>query len=101
MCVRVCVCRCVPVPVPSTTKRVSWLKPSAADNTTNNSQRIHQPAITNFTTCADPTKPGSGIAALKVLFHEAGHAAHFAVRSLQKKRRFGEYVVFVCTIAKC
>jgi oligoendopeptidase F len=37
-----------------------------------------QPAITNFTSLADPTAVGSGLTALQTLMHEAGHAAHFA-----------------------
>ena len=42
--------------------QVAWIKPSGE----------FQPAVTNFTSCANPSEPGSGIAALKVLFHEAG-----------------------------
>lgn len=37
-----------------------------------------QPAVTNFTSLADPTAVGSGLTALQTLMHEAGHAAHFA-----------------------
>lgn len=51
--------------------RVAWVRPDGS----------FQPAMTNFTSCADPKTVGSGLAACKVLFHEAGHAAHFAVRT--------------------
>ena len=37
-----------------------------------------QPALTNFTSLADPAAVGSGKVALTTLMHEAGHAAHFA-----------------------
>ena len=37
-----------------------------------------QPAVTNFTSLADPKAIGSGLTALQTLMHEAGHAAHFA-----------------------
>jgi len=37
-----------------------------------------QPALTNFTSLADPSAVGSGLTALTTLMHEAGHAAHFA-----------------------
>ena len=37
-----------------------------------------QPAVTHFTSLADPTAVGSGLTALNTLMHEAGHAAHFA-----------------------
>jgi hypothetical protein len=37
-----------------------------------------QPALTNFTSLADPSTIGSGLTALTMLMHEAGHAAHFA-----------------------
>ena len=37
-----------------------------------------QPAVTNFTSLADPKAVGSGLTALQTLMHEAGHAAHFA-----------------------
>ncbi|CAB9506763.1 Peptidase family M3 [Seminavis robusta] len=47
---------------------VAWVKPDGS----------FQPATTNFTSCADPKAVGSGLAALTVLCHEAGHAAHFA-----------------------
>jgi len=36
------------------------------------------PALTNFTSLADPKAVGSGFRALTTLMHEAGHAAHFA-----------------------
>lgn len=49
--------------------RVAWIRPDGS----------WQPATTNFTSCADPKATGSGLAALTVLMHEAGHAAHFAV----------------------
>lgn len=37
-----------------------------------------QPAMTHFTSLADPSAVGSGHNALTTLMHEAGHAAHFA-----------------------
>ena len=37
-----------------------------------------QPAITHFTSLADPSAVGSGLTGLVTLMHEAGHAAHFA-----------------------
>lgn len=37
-----------------------------------------QPAIANFTSLANPSAVGSGLTALTTLFHEAGHASHFA-----------------------
>ena len=46
----------------------AWVKPNGD----------WQPSVTNFTSLADPTAVGSGLRALKTLFHEAGHAAHFA-----------------------
>jgi len=52
--------------------KVAWIKPD----------KTFQPSTTNFTSCADPKAKGSGLAALQVLLHEAGHAAHFAVRAL-------------------
>ena len=36
------------------------------------------PADVRFTSTARPSQPGAGLRALTVLFHEAGHAAHFA-----------------------
>mmetsp|Transcript_27964 Transcript_27964/g.82224 ORF Transcript_27964/g.82224 Transcript_27964/m.82224 type:complete len:689 (-) Transcript_27964:163-2229(-) len=37
-----------------------------------------QPAVTHFTSLADPAAIGSGYTGLTTLMHEAGHAAHFA-----------------------
>ena len=37
-----------------------------------------QPAVINFTSNADPRQIGSGERGLTTLFHEGGHAAHFA-----------------------
>jgi len=37
-----------------------------------------QPAVTHFTSLADPSAIGSGLNGLRTLMHEAGHAAHFA-----------------------
>ena len=37
-----------------------------------------QPAVTHFTSLADPGQVGSGLTGLTTLMHEAGHAAHFA-----------------------
>lgn len=36
------------------------------------------PADVRFTSTARPLQPGAGLQGLNVLFHEAGHAAHFA-----------------------
>jgi hypothetical protein len=36
------------------------------------------PADVRFTSTARPQQPGAGLRGLNVLFHEAGHAAHFA-----------------------
>jgi hypothetical protein len=36
------------------------------------------PADVRFTSTARPTQPGAGLRGLGVLFHEAGHAAHFS-----------------------
>jgi len=36
------------------------------------------PAVVNFTSNAQPSQIGSGLDALETLFHEGGHAAHFA-----------------------
>ncbi|WP_429101487.1 M3 family metallopeptidase [Aeromonas veronii] len=36
------------------------------------------PAVVNFTSLADPAQVGSGWSGLNTLFHEGGHAAHFA-----------------------
>ncbi|QDQ80482.1 M3 family metallopeptidase [Paraburkholderia megapolitana] len=36
------------------------------------------PADIRFTSTARPAQPGAGVKGLKVLFHEAGHAAHLA-----------------------
>ncbi|WP_323896263.1 M3 family metallopeptidase [Aeromonas veronii] len=36
------------------------------------------PAVVNFTSLADPALVGSGWSGLNTLFHEGGHAAHFA-----------------------
>lgn len=36
------------------------------------------PAVVNFTSLADPAQVGSGWNGLNTLFHEGGHAAHFA-----------------------
>jgi Zn-dependent oligopeptidase len=36
------------------------------------------PAVVNFTSNAEPRQVGSGYKALETLFHEGGHAAHFA-----------------------
>ncbi|MGL5375395.1 MAG: M3 family metallopeptidase [Aeromonas veronii] len=36
------------------------------------------PALVNFTSLADPAQVGSGWSGLNTLFHEGGHAAHFA-----------------------
>ncbi|PKQ82181.1 peptidase M3 [Aeromonas sobria] len=36
------------------------------------------PALVNFTSLADPAQVGSGWNGLNTLFHEGGHAAHFA-----------------------
>ena len=58
--------------------KVAWVKPDGT----------FQPSTTNFTSCADPKAVGSGLAALQVLLHEGGHAAHFAVRS----------ILFVCVL---
>jgi oligoendopeptidase F len=38
----------------------------------------HETAVINFTANAVPGQPGSGQRALETLFHEGGHAAHFA-----------------------
>jgi oligoendopeptidase F len=46
----------------------AWMKPDGT----------WQPAVTNFTSLADPKAVGSGYTALTTLMHEAGHAAHFA-----------------------
>jgi Peptidase family M3 len=46
----------------------AWIKPDGS----------WQPAVTNFTSLADPKAIGSGLTALQTLMHEAGHAAHFA-----------------------
>ena len=46
----------------------AWIKPDGT----------WQPAVTNFTSLADPKAVGSGYTALTTLMHEAGHAAHFA-----------------------
>jgi Zn-dependent oligopeptidase len=48
--------------------RVAWTKPDGS----------WQPSVANFTSLADPSAVGSGLTALRTLFHEAGHAAHFA-----------------------
>ncbi len=47
-------------------------KPSFMDN------GVHETAIINFTANAVAGQPGSGQRALETLFHEGGHAAHFA-----------------------
>lgn len=36
------------------------------------------PAVVNFTSLANPSQVGSGWSGLNTLFHEGGHAAHFA-----------------------
>jgi Zn-dependent oligopeptidase len=36
------------------------------------------PAVVNFTSLANPAQVGSGWSGLNTLFHEGGHAAHFA-----------------------
>mmetsp|Transcript_33260 Transcript_33260/g.77817 ORF Transcript_33260/g.77817 Transcript_33260/m.77817 type:complete len:359 (+) Transcript_33260:1088-2164(+) len=46
----------------------AWVKPNGE----------FQPALTHFTSLADPAAVGSGHTALTTLMHEAGHAAHFA-----------------------
>jgi len=46
----------------------AWIKPDGQ----------FQPAITHFTSLADPAAIGSGLTGLNTLMHEAGHAAHFA-----------------------
>ena len=38
-----------------------------------------QPAVTNFTSLANPASVGSGLTALTTLMHEAGHASHFSI----------------------
>jgi len=46
----------------------AWVKPNGS----------WQPAVTHFTSLADPSAVGSGQNGLATLMHEAGHAAHFA-----------------------
>jgi len=46
----------------------AWIKPNGE----------WQPALTHFTSLADPAAIGSGLTGLTTLMHEAGHAAHFA-----------------------
>lgn len=46
----------------------AWVKPNGE----------FQPALTHFTSLADPAAIGSGLTGLTTLMHEAGHAAHFA-----------------------
>lgn len=46
----------------------AWTKPDGS----------WQPAVTHFTSLADPSAVGSGYTGLTTLMHEAGHAAHFA-----------------------
>lgn len=46
----------------------AWIKPDGS----------WQPALTHFTSLADPSAVGSGLTGLTTLMHEAGHAAHFA-----------------------
>lgn len=46
----------------------AWVKPDGT----------RQPAVTHFTSLADPSAIGSGLTGLTTLMHEAGHAAHFA-----------------------
>jgi Zn-dependent oligopeptidase len=46
----------------------AWVKPDGT----------WQPAVTHFTSLADPSAIGSGLTGLTTLMHEAGHAAHFA-----------------------
>ena len=46
----------------------AWIKPDGT----------WQPAVTHFTSLADPSAIGSGLTGLMTLMHEAGHAAHFA-----------------------
>ncbi|MEH8159594.1 M3 family metallopeptidase [Aeromonas veronii] len=41
-------------------------------------QGVWVPAVVNFTSLADPAQVGSGWSGLNTLFHEGGHAAHFA-----------------------
>jgi oligoendopeptidase F len=41
-------------------------------------QDTWQPAVINFTSLARPDQVGSGAMGLNTLFHEGGHAAHFA-----------------------
>ena len=48
-------------PTPAFNRRGEWL-----------------PAEINFTSNAVPDHPGSGMTAMRTLFHEGGHAAHFA-----------------------
>jgi oligoendopeptidase F len=48
--------------------QVAWIKPDGS----------WQPSTANFTSLADPKAVGSGHRAITTLFHEAGHAAHFA-----------------------
>ena len=48
-------------PTPAFNRRGKWL-----------------PAEINFTSNAVPDHPGSGMTAMRTLFHEGGHAAHFA-----------------------
>ncbi len=48
-------------PVPSFWKEGEWV-----------------PAVVNFTSLANPAQVGSGWSGLNTLFHEGGHAAHFA-----------------------
>jgi oligoendopeptidase F len=46
----------------------AWVKPDGT----------FQPAVTHFTSLADPSIVGSGLVGLTTLMHEAGHAAHMA-----------------------
>ncbi len=41
-------------------------------------RRGRVPAVVNFTSLANPAQVGSGWSGLNTLFHEGGHAAHFA-----------------------
>lgn len=60
----------------------AWVKPDGS----------WQPATANFTSLADPSAVGSGLTALTTLMHEAGHAAHFAVREKNYCIRYGSHV---------
>jgi Angiotensin-converting enzyme/Peptidase family M3 len=52
--------------------QVAWMKPDGS----------WQPSTANFTSLADPTAVGSGLRAIQVLMHEAGHGTCLKVSSL-------------------